>query len=84
MLRVENASINVYPNPTKNTLFIEISRLTGEFQLTIETLDGRLIKNQLFEAGLVNCSISEIVAGTYVVKVSQNGVLLKQERIIKL
>jgi hypothetical protein len=81
---VENTFVKVYPNPTKNTLFIETGRLTGEFLLTLETLDGRMIKNQLFEAGLVNCSIAEIVAGTYIVKVSQNGILLEKKRIVKL
>lgn len=38
----------------------------------------------MFEAGLVDYPISEIVAGTYIVKISQNGVVLKKERIIKL
>jgi hypothetical protein len=65
--------LNIYPNPAKNKLSIQIPEVLSVADLSITTIDGRLILKQLnLSNGLIEIDVSQYPLGTYMVSV-QSG-----------
>jgi hypothetical protein len=65
--------LKVYPNPADDQL--TIAGIEGEAQITVLSLDGRVVMQQQWAAGMNTISVSELAPGSYFVQVQdQSGV----------
>ncbi len=80
----QNTFLRIYPNPANDKLTIEVDELGENLVVQIETLEGRQLKSIVMTSKIMEFSVSSLSSGTYLVRLIQNGVLLKQEKIVKL
>ncbi len=78
---VNTGTIKIYPNPTTGLLTIE----TGENKATIGIYNiyGSLLKLQQLTGNINQTDISNLAAGTYIIKVVTNSGQQKEQLIIK-
>ncbi len=75
---VNDMRIQVYPNPTKAQLNIEIVDYQGEFTVTLVNMQGQMIRNESFTTdGEFNTSfdMSELTPGLYLYRIEMNDKL---------
>ncbi|WP_053002309.1 DUF7619 domain-containing protein [Kordia jejudonensis] len=76
-----DSSIEMYPNPTKDNLYITANNLIKSIELY--DLQGRIIQQENFNAKQVNVDMANQARGIYFIKIStENGV--STEKIIKI
>lgn len=77
--------VEVFPNPTKELLNINISDLSiKEIDAEIYNITGRMIYMKNYKSNSFQINTSELIKGTYLLKLKDNqGNLLKTEKIIK-
>lgn len=69
--------INLFPNPVRNTLFVENSDLIND--LRIFDLTGRMIFSQVVNDNTASINVSEFKTGVYIMQVmTVNGVVSKK------
>lgn len=80
---VKGESVNVFPNPARETLVI--SELTGQKTITVADLTGRIVLRQSAnQNGNSILSLQEFTPGTYVVTINDdNGKTLQRAKFIK-
>ena len=73
-IAIENKSqrINIFPNPAKNYITININQLNGKVNLVISDLCGKQIKKQLLHFGNNIINIAGLGKGTYLVSIITN------------
>ncbi|WP_339753301.1 T9SS type A sorting domain-containing protein [uncultured Winogradskyella sp.] len=70
--------ISIYPNPTKNWLYIRTVELTNA-KLSIYDMRGRLVISDLLQGNLNALNIQNLQSGTYILKLElQNSILTKR------
>lgn len=69
---VDDISMIVYPNPTMDALFVQ--GLNKGDVVRIYTLDGTLVKTQIVEDELLQISVEDIAAGSYLLQSNTNVV----------
>ena len=75
----------VYPNPTKGSLTLELPRaLTQSGDLIVTDLSGRTLMQQKISAGQSTCSLnmSQLPAGRYIIRISNASVLIRESVIV--
>ena len=78
-----NRNINIYPNPTQDFLNIRCSsELEGVCQYTIIQLDGSIVLKGAF-IGSESIDISELNAGTYIVRIENSNKVYSKRVIIE-
>jgi hypothetical protein len=78
------SQVSIYPNPANEELFVDLKDLEGVNSISILDMNGKQIKaQQKIENGINTLPISELKAGVYQVRITQNGYQFTQ-RIIKL
>lgn len=75
---ISEQNMNVYPNPTSNSIFLETANETVE-EIFVYNISGQLVANK----PIINSSVdlSELLSGTYLIKT--NNPKLKPFKIIK-
>ena len=77
--------LNVFPNPTSGDLFITLTGSTGQVHVQVLTIDGRCVidqrENSIGSALRVD-GFASLAAGTYLVRVQQNG-LVSERRVVR-
>jgi hypothetical protein len=63
------SSFNMYPNPAKNFLNINIKTLVGEGQIIVTDLMGKEVKKQALSMGNNNIDIANLGKGFYMVSI---------------
>jgi hypothetical protein len=83
----DNFNLNVYPNPASGIVNIAFEAKNNNYLVTISDLAGRsVISNNysnLSGAQSIAVPVNEVVAGTYLVTVSTEGVSYTQQVVIK-
>ncbi|REC63171.1 hypothetical protein DRF65_05825 [Chryseobacterium pennae] len=76
--------LNVYPNPVKDFLFAENKNLTGNIQISVYDMSGKLVKKQNSDSRNEKASIdlSDLMSGNYVIKYEAKN-FSQSVRIIK-
>ena len=69
-LSTNNTTINVYPNPTKGLLTIE---LTTTSKVVVTNAIGQLVFDATLESGAHHLDIQDQPTGIYIVKVTENN-----------
>lgn len=79
------ASMNVFPNPGRGTLFVELGEeLQGTYSFTIHNLLGQeLLRKNGLEHGVQSVDVAGLAQGTYVFRiVDANGILVDTNKVI--
>jgi len=83
VVKVEEMSVNVYPNPTTSQFNISVKSTGSEkIQLIILDVQGREVKRAMATAGEVKQIGSDLKPGTYIMQATQGGVT-KTTRLLK-
>jgi len=83
---INNLNIHVFPNPTSNELFVQISKSTtnAQFLLAIFDLTGKLLTEVNIESGnLTAINTTYLPNGILLIRLNENGRLVYTEKIIK-
>jgi hypothetical protein len=72
----EETTVNIYPNPTKGILNIEISNLSeeGKVDLSVYDLNGAKLINDKNLAPITDLDISKLKDGIYILQIKLNGI----------
>lgn len=77
------ASVSVYPNPVGNALTISMGSYTGKVTATLTDMYGKPVAVASF-AGTTTVNTARFAVGVYMVVIrDKNGVIVKQDRVVK-
>ena len=83
-LGTEIAIINMYPNPTRGNVTLDLGRMNNDAEVWITDITGRLIFNQQYQfTDRVDIDLSEHVSGNYLVRMNLDGVVETRKLILK-
>jgi len=66
---VVNFGVSVYPNPARSFATVEVAGITGEFQITLTDIAGKVLSNEIIYNNTLELNLSGLDAGIYLVKV---------------
>jgi hypothetical protein len=77
--------LNVYPNPAKDNITININNRNSneDATLNIYNVTGVLIKSKILKQNLQEINVSDISNGIYMIEFKSEGLLEKQKLIIQ-
>ena len=79
--------MSVYPNPASEEVNVEFTGNNGNYSVSLLDLQGRVIyttvSNNVVGNQTITVPVSEVASGSYIVKVSGNGVSKVQNVVIK-
>lgn len=75
---------SVYPNPAKDVLNIEVNATCLHPEVTITDVTGKVIRKYDLHAGQNTIDIHDIARGVYVARISNDGITVDQQKIVKL
>ncbi|MCH2046461.1 MAG: T9SS type A sorting domain-containing protein, partial [Saprospiraceae bacterium] len=72
---LEEANINVYPNPTQNKVWIEIEAPYWQNELNVELFNaqGQLVRNLQVDSPLTELDVYDFAAGVYWIRISDGN-----------
>jgi hypothetical protein len=77
-LRGSDLRVNVYPNPTGNTLYLQLDGHHPQLNLSIVNVDGKMVYRDLIPAnglnGSVQLNIANLTSGIYLVQLEGNDI----------
>ncbi len=73
--------LRFYPNPTRGTLQVQFSDTEQTTQLTIYSLQGKHLLNQVVRFG-GSVDVSDLSSGLYLVDLQQNGQVVREKLLI--
>ena len=77
--------IKIFPNPAKDVLNVEINTdaLRGNVTATLFNINGEQIKSQIFQVnGIAKMNVSDVIAGNYVLRISNDKNLVAKSVVI--
>jgi hypothetical protein len=79
-----NISCTVYPNPASAVLTLKVENLNNSvYTYSLYDLDGKLLANKKITGNETSIDISQLVAATYFLKVTDNMKVVTSFKIIK-
>jgi hypothetical protein len=78
----EIPSLKIYPNPAKDMVTVELSENTVG-TLALFDLNGKIVKRQSVNGNIATIDIGSLSAGTYVLRLVQDGVASVGVKIMK-
>ncbi len=82
-LPTPNTELILFPNPNNGLFTLSINKLSENINIEIYNSVGQLIHNQKIVSENTNLNIIEWANGIYFLRVLENNVILKQEKIVK-
>jgi hypothetical protein len=76
-------SLQVYPNPTNNTLNVELERFVNNGTLTLFDMSGKLVLSQSLNGNSAQINLSALTAGNYILRLVENGTASAGVQVIK-
>lgn len=74
-------AISVFPNPADD--YIQLDGITRSYQLKLVDLSGRVVKNEYLTQDNTKISVNDLVSGTYILHVLENGQLTTMKVVIQ-
>ena len=82
-----DATLSVYPNPTDDVLFIELSGGAGIANVALYDLQGRVVRmpqsNSLKSGGTTTVNVNNIPAGVYILRVTDANGKAYHQKIVR-
>ncbi|KAA5536579.1 T9SS type A sorting domain-containing protein [Taibaiella lutea] len=85
-IAVNDARVNVYPNPANNALLVYAEKSLNPANISIVSITGQTVYSTVFNTGkeAANVSISSLTKGTYMIRLTDNkGQLITARKFIK-
>ena len=79
---VGNQDIEVYPNPAKNEVVININNNEALFAIQVFNVNGALVKSMTSNVEKTVIPINDLLSGTYIIKVTTHEQELYKEFLI--
>ena len=77
--------IQIYPNPTKGTVFVTMPNSEGKFKVSVRDLTGKLLMDVLSaNAHEAELNLTALPAGVYFLEIHSNDKNVIHKKIIKL
>lgn len=76
-------NINIYPNPTSETLNIDFNNIPSNASIEIYNMVGELVLTQQFTELNNSINTSQLTSGLYIAKIIGNNKLLSSQKIVK-
>lgn len=71
----------LYPNPTTGIFYITFSKALGDASISILDINGRTVKQYKSNGIKLTCDLSALAAGTYFVRIEENGQVISKKVI---
>ncbi len=81
-LETIDSNFQIYPNPSKNQLCIEVDKLSIYAQFTITDINGKIMLTQQLNDVKTIFDVSSFVEGIYIISLQRNGFTTHQKLII--
>ena len=75
--------MKVYPNPTNNVINVLLEKPVKNGTLTLFDMNGKIILSQLINGNTAKINMFSCVAGSYILLLSENGVVVSEVKIVK-
>ncbi len=81
----EANTLSVFPNPTRNKLFIDAGKAEGTYELSIYNAVGELVKSSIGSANgeLINTNVADLAAGMYAIHLKTASGVLQSKFIVE-
>lgn len=79
---LNNLKTTIFPNPVNEELNINFNTISKR-EITLSSIDGKLIKKQIIKSNYNQINTSNLSKGIYILQISENGKVIKSEKIIK-
>lgn len=84
LINIEGLSIEVYPNPTHEFVYVELDNSKIEnARILLYDVNGRLIKGNLITSEKSEINMAELATGNYYIEISSNDLKICTYKIIK-
>jgi len=80
---MNNYRINVFPNPTKDNLYIQTEKIFSNGQIQLFDMYGKLIQITSFQQENTTIDLQNIAVGVYTLKVLDGDKTIRIQKIIK-
>ena len=80
---IKNRTISVYPNPTNNTLNVELENYVNNGTLTLFDMSGKIMLSQAINGNSAQINMSHLTAGNYILRLVENGTASIGTQVIK-
>ena len=81
---LSDISFTIFPNPAIDNIIIDYPAYASNIKTSVQlfSIDGKLLKTRLIEQSKTQMSIAELLAGVYVIKVTdEKGIVVS--RVVK-
>jgi hypothetical protein len=77
--------VNIYPNPFRDYITISLEGINNLSDATLILLNttGQIVKNIELKSNNESVKVSDLASGLYIYKISNNGLLLGQGKLVK-
>lgn len=76
-------SVNIYPNPAKNTVTISVDGLNGKAQVSVIDMSGRTVMTSTMESDATQLNVSKLAQGTYFVRINGETISTVRKLVVK-
>jgi len=76
-------SVNIYPNPAKNTVTISVDGLNGKAQVSVIDMSGRTVMTSTMESNATQLNVSKLAQGTYFVRINGETISTVRKLVVK-
>ena len=76
-------SINAYPNPTNDKMFIEVDGNITELRYEVFSANGLLVAGAQFDSNPQSIAFSRLNSGIYIIRIRLNNKTIKTFKVVK-
>ena len=76
--KISEDNTTLYPNPTAGLLNIEVPEFSGNAQVTVYSIDGKVIRNTIVGTNHFEVNLNDQPAGSYVIVISTNNAVYRK------
>jgi len=80
---VQKNDFNLYPNPAKNNVMVEIANQAGNATISVYDFTGKMVKNQMVNSPLEVINISNLSSGIYIMSLESEYGISTQKLIVE-
>jgi len=82
-VNMESFEVNMYPNPSKGGVTIDLGKMSSEVEICVMDITGRMILNKKYEdTNSIQLDLSGTVSGTYLVHIQQDSQIQTRKLIL--
>lgn len=80
---IKKCTVSIYPNPTNNTLNVELENYVNNGTLTLFDMSGKIVLSQAVNGNFAQINMFPLTAGIYILRLVENGTVSRETQVIK-